>query len=152
MQTCLSSCQDWQHVAPCGGLSRALPLWCSTGYAGMLAEQQPNQRMQEEPMSTTQQLMLPNDAANYDAPKGGFSADPKVLPGSAESILLMACGTASVGRQTGQRFCAACKAACQSTDSKRFYWCCQAHKLAFVQVVCSDSTTSHCIVCSTMQD
>ena len=103
-------------------------------------------------MSTTQQLMLPNDAANYDAPKGGFSADPKVPPGSAESILLMACGTASVGRQTGQRFCAACKAAYQSIDSKRFYWCCQAHKLAIVQVVCSDSTTSHCIVCSTMQN
>lgn len=29
-------------------------------------------------MSTTQQLMLPNGTANYDAPKGGFSADPKV--------------------------------------------------------------------------
>ena len=44
----------------------------------MLADQRPNQHTQEERMSTTQQLMLPNDTANYDAPKGGFSADLKV--------------------------------------------------------------------------
>ena len=72
--------------SPCSDLINALPSWCSTGYAGMLAEQQPNQHIQQDPMSTTQQLMLPNNAANYDAPKGGFSANPKVPPGSAATM------------------------------------------------------------------
>lgn len=61
----------------------------------MLGEQQPNQHMQEEhPMSTTQHRMLPNDAASYDAPRGGFSADPKVPHGSPETMLSLACSTA----------------------------------------------------------
>ena len=81
----------------------------------MLAEQQPNQRMQEEPMSTTQQLMLPNDAANYDAPQGGFSADPKVaLLAQLRACCCWRAASAALVVKTGTRFGVACKAACKS--------------------------------------
>ena len=61
-------------------------------------------------MSTTQHRMLPDDAANYDAPRGGFSADPKVPRGSPEIILSSACSTSSRGG--ANRTTNGCPAAC----------------------------------------
>lgn len=52
----------------------------------MLADHQPNQRQQEKenPTSSTHELVQPSNAANYHAPVGGFSANPKVPSGSAD--------------------------------------------------------------------
>ena len=67
------------------GLLTPLLCWCSTGYANMLAnhppaapEHRPKQHNQEDIMSSTQELIVPDNASNYTAPGGGFSANPKV--------------------------------------------------------------------------
>ena len=90
----------------------------------MLAGQQPSQHMQQEPMSSTQQLMLPNDAANYDAPKGGFSADPKVPSGLAKFVLF---SLQHLGVARRQRTHAG-RPALNLTNSKCVCWSCQILK------------------------
>ncbi|KAL3133713.1 hypothetical protein ABBQ32_008207 [Trebouxia sp. C0010 RCD-2024] len=49
----------------------------TTGYAGLLADHQPNQHQQEKPMASNQDPTPSNGAANYHTPRGGFSANPK---------------------------------------------------------------------------
>ena len=63
----------------------------------MLANQEPAQESrydpphQEDVMSSTQELMVPaHNVPSYDAPGGGFSANPKVMPWSRDYTVFFA--------------------------------------------------------------
>ena len=75
IQNCIwMQCCFWAHHTAC----------CRTGYANMLANhppppQQQPRSTQEDVMSSTQDLMVPNDGpTQYDSPGSQFSAAPKV--------------------------------------------------------------------------